>query len=59
MPFINIKVAGKLTKEQKQEIVKEFTDSLSKITGKSNESIYILIEEHDREDWGVGGNLLG
>ena len=58
MPFVNVKVAGKLNKEQKEKISKGITDLLSDVAGKAPSSTYILIEEHDRENWGVGGKLL-
>lgn len=58
MPFINIKLAGQLTKEQKAEITKEVTDSVSRIANKPKESILVLIEPIERENWGKSGKLL-
>ncbi len=58
MPYINLKVAGPLTKEQKQTIVKEFTETLNKVAGKPPESTYVVIDEVSRENWAKGGNLL-
>ena len=58
MPFVNVKVAGKLNTEQKRKISKGITDLLSDVAGKAPSTTYILIEEHDRENWGVGGKLL-
>ncbi len=59
MPYINVKVAGKLTREQKEEISRQFTATLEKVAGKPKKSTYIVIEEVDRGDWAVGGELLG
>ena len=58
MPYIDIKVAGKLTKEQKKELTKQITKSIVDITGKSAQYVYIVFEEVDRENWGIGGTLL-
>jgi 4-oxalocrotonate tautomerase len=58
MPYVNIKVAGKLKKKKKKQISKGITDLLADVAGKPASSTYILIEEHDRENWGVGGKLL-
>ncbi|PKA16621.1 tautomerase family protein [Leptospira haakeii] len=58
MPYINLKVAGPLTKEQKQKITKEFTETLTKVAAKPPESTYIVIDEVSRENWAVGGKLL-
>ncbi|MBS3135355.1 4-oxalocrotonate tautomerase family protein [Candidatus Woesearchaeota archaeon] len=59
MPYIDIKVAGKLTKEQKEKICSEVTRVISEITKKKPESHYVVIEEVERENWAVGGKLLG
>lgn len=58
MPYINLKVAGPLTKEQKKTIVKEFTETLSKVAGKAPDSTYVVIDEVSRENWAKGGSLL-
>ncbi len=58
MPYIDIKVAGKLTKEQKVELTKQITQSIVDVTGKSAQYVYIVFEEVDRENWGIGGKLL-
>ncbi|MDX9703829.1 MAG: 4-oxalocrotonate tautomerase family protein [Candidatus Auribacterota bacterium] len=59
MPYINVKVAGKLSREQKEEIARQFTDTLEQVAGKPKKSTYIVIEEVDRANWAVGGELLG
>ena len=58
MPYINIKVAGKLTKKQKQNITKEITQTMKNIAGKPEASTYIVIDEIPRENWGKNGQLL-
>ena len=58
MPFIEVKVAGTLTKDQKAEIVKEMTDTMKRVAGKPESATYIVIEEHSRENWAKGGALL-
>ncbi|EPG73979.1 4-oxalocrotonate tautomerase family enzyme [Leptospira fainei serovar Hurstbridge str. BUT 6] len=58
MPYVNVKVAGPLTKEQKQTIVKEFTETLRKVAAKPPETTYIVIDEVSRENWAAGGKLL-
>lgn len=59
MPFVNVKLAGSITKEQKQEIAKEITDTLSKHAHKPASYTYIVFEEVEHEDWAIGGQLLG
>ncbi len=58
MPFVNVKLAGKLTKEQKAEIAKEVTESIARIANKPEESVLVLIEDIDREQWAKKGTLL-
>ncbi|MFH1783148.1 MAG: 4-oxalocrotonate tautomerase family protein [Candidatus Omnitrophota bacterium] len=59
MPYINLRVAGKLTKEQKQRISKEFSETLLNVAGKPKEATYIVIDEVERENWAKGDRLLG
>lgn len=58
MPIIEVKVAGKLTKDQKSQIVKEITDTMKRVAGKAEASTYVVIAEHSRENWSKGGVLL-
>lgn len=59
MPYINLKVAGKLTREQKQKIAKEFAETLERIAQKPKNATYLVIDEVERENWAQGENLLG
>lgn len=43
MPYINLKLVGKLTKKQKTAIAKEFSETLLKVAGKPKESTYLVI----------------
>ncbi len=58
MPFIDVKVAGPLTKDQKEKISLQFTATLQEVAGKLPESTYIVFTEVDRENWAKGGKLL-
>lgn len=59
MPFINLKVAGKLTKEQKARIAKEFSDTLLKVAGKPKEYTYLVVDEVAGENWAQGEKFFG
>lgn len=54
MPFINLKVVGKLSKEQKKEIAEKFSDTLLKVAGKPKEATYLVIDEVNGENWAQG-----
>ena len=59
MPYINVKLAGKLDKNQKQEIAKEITDVMQRVANKPASYTYSVFEEVESEEWAIGGNLLG
>jgi 4-oxalocrotonate tautomerase len=59
MPYINVKLAGNLNKDQKKEIAKEMTDLMQRVANKPASYTYIVFEEVKGEDWAIGGNLLG
>jgi 4-oxalocrotonate tautomerase len=58
MPFINIKMTAGATKDQKAQIVKEFTDTLVRVLGKNPQNTHIAIDEVERENWGHAGGLV-
>jgi len=59
MPYVNLKLVGKISKEQKQQIVKEFTETLERVAKKPKDHTYVVIDEVPGENWGVGDHLLG
>lgn len=59
MPYVNVKLVGKLTKEQKEQIAKGITELLLKVAGKKPETTNIQIEEVISENWATAGKLLG
>lgn len=63
MPFVNIRTAkGLLSEGQKEALHDRLTKLLIEIEGEGDpdfkQYIMILIEEHDAEDWSVGGVSL-
>ena len=57
MPVINLE-GTKLSKEQKSELVKELTSLAAKIMNIPKQAFVVLIKENDKENIGVGGQLL-
>ena len=58
MPYINIKHAGALTREQKKEIAKEVTETMQRVANKPASYTYITFDGVAYEDWAIGGKLL-
>lgn len=59
MPFINLKLIGKLNRQQKETIAKEFSETLLKVAGKPKEHTYLVIDEVQAENWAQGEKLFG
>jgi len=57
VPYINLQITKGATREQKAQIVKEFTNTLVDVLGKRPEHTHIVIQEIEDEDWGFAGML--
>ena len=60
MPFVNVQtIKGIMTAEQKSELLRRMTDLLVEIEGQGDpqfrQSVWIRIDEHDPEQWSLGG----
>ena len=58
MPYVNIRVAGTLSKKQKEEICSGVTDVIARVANKPKDSILIFIDEDQHENIAQGGKLL-
>ena len=58
MPFIDIRLAGAATREQKQAIVEDVTSSMVERLGKPAAAVQVTIVELPLENYGAGGQLL-
>ncbi|MCI5195407.1 MAG: 4-oxalocrotonate tautomerase [Candidatus Electrothrix sp. AW5] len=58
MPYVNIRVAGKLSKKQKKKIAQGVTKIIATEAKKPASSILIFIDEEQRENIAKGGKLL-
>lgn len=58
MPYVNIRVAGTLSKEQKEKISQGVTEIICRETGKPPEAVLLFIDETDRDNVAKAGNLL-
>ncbi len=59
MPYVNVKVVGKLTKDQKQKISHDISESLLKHASKAKDHTYIVFDEVSGENWAQGERLFG
>jgi len=58
MPFINLKVVGKLSKEQKAAIAAQFSETLLKVAGKPKTATYLVIDEVEGANWAQGDKFF-
>jgi 4-oxalocrotonate tautomerase len=58
MPYVNIRIAGTLSREQKTKIAGEITDTLERIAQKPASYTYITFDEVPEENWAIAGKLL-
>jgi len=58
MPYVNIRVAGALTRAQKERIVLEITETLERVADKPRSYTYITFDEVPDENWAIAGKLL-
>ncbi|MBO9594890.1 MAG: 4-oxalocrotonate tautomerase family protein [Niabella sp.] len=57
MPYINLQVTPAISRDQKEQIIQQFTQTLVHVLGKKPEHIHIVIQEIDADNWGFSGML--
>jgi 4-oxalocrotonate tautomerase len=57
MPIIRVEMWEGRSKNQKRELVKSFSKEMARITSCGVDSIYVVIDEIKKENWGAGGEL--
>ena len=60
MPLVQIKgVAGYLSLEQKQELIRKVTDAVVSVEGEGLRPVtWVTIEDVEAGAWGVGGKIV-
>ncbi|MEE8484191.1 MAG: 4-oxalocrotonate tautomerase family protein [Nitrospinota bacterium] len=59
MPYVNIKVTREgVTPKQKEELIKGVTTLLSDVLGKNPKTTFVVIDEIDTDNWGIGGESV-
>lgn len=56
MPYVNIKITREgATAEQKAALIRGVTDLLVKVLDKNPATTFVVIDEVELDNWGVGG----
>ncbi len=59
MPYVNFKLTPDgLTAEKKRVIIRAVTELLRDELGKNPETTFVLIDEVETDNWGVGGESV-
>lgn len=59
MPFVNIQITREgATAEQKAELIKGVTDLLQRVLNKNPATTFVIIDEVDTDNWGIGGEAV-
>ncbi|MFC7362205.1 tautomerase family protein [Nocardioides astragali] len=56
MPIVNVQITREgNTPEQKEQVIAGVTQVLADVLGKDPDTTFVVIDEVDLEDWGIGG----
>jgi 4-oxalocrotonate tautomerase len=59
MPFVNIRITNEgATTEQKRQLIQGVTDLLADVLGKNPATTFVIIDEVDTDNWGIGGESV-
>jgi 4-oxalocrotonate tautomerase len=59
MPFVNIRITNEgATPEQKQRLIAGVTDLLADVLGKNPATTFVIIDEVETDNWGIGGEAV-
>jgi 4-oxalocrotonate tautomerase len=59
MPYVNIKVTKEgVSAEQKAALIKGVTDLLADVLGKNPATTFVVIDEVETDNWGIGGESV-
>ena len=59
MPYVNIRITREgATPEQKAELIRGATDLLVRVLNKNPATTFVVIDEVETDNWGVGGQTV-
>ncbi len=58
MPIIRVEMFPGRTTDQKRDLARELTDGFVRACGGPGDRLHVVISEVERENWGVGGELM-
>lgn len=58
MPYVNLKILKGATQEQKKKLFEGITQVVSDVLKKDPKVTYMVIDEVDTDNWGIGGQSI-
>lgn len=58
MPFVAVHIARGRPLEKRRRLIAAITDAVAEILDVERGETWVLLHEHDRDNWGIGGELL-
>jgi len=59
MPYVNIRITKDgVTAEQKAKVISGVTDLLRDVLGKNPQTTFVVIDEVETDNWGIGGETI-
>jgi 4-oxalocrotonate tautomerase len=58
MPIIRVEMFKGRSREQKRLLVRELTDTFVRVAGGKPESVTIILQDVDKDDWAAAGALM-
>ena len=58
MPYVNVKMLKGRSVEQKNAVIAGVTKVVSEVLNKNPEATYVVIDEVDSDNWGIGGKSM-
>ncbi len=59
MPLVNIRITKEgATAEQKEKLIQGATQLLVDVLGKNPKTTFVIIDEVDTDNWGIGGESV-
>ena len=59
MPYVNIRITREgADAEQKRRLIQGVTDLLADVLGKNPKTTFVIIDEVDTDNWGIGGESV-
>lgn len=58
MPVVTVQITPGASREQRERLTKDITDSLCATLGKEPEDCHVIFQEYAEDMWGYGGVMV-